>query len=154
MSSRRALNSNRPNTSTVDSNTNGVFGNFIGTDGNATVDLGNGRHGIEVHTSQGNQLGGLEENAGNVIAYNDGAGIVLSFVDFGEASLTYGNTILSNQIHSNGALGIAEARIMFDQQLAEESDPAKAAFIRQTRQQQIAKITEDAEEEKQRIRQA
>ena len=50
--------------------------------------------------------------------------------------------------------GIAEAEIMFDQQLAEESDPAKAAFIQQTRQQQIAKIKADADEEKQRIRQA
>ena len=49
---------------------------------------------------------------------------------------------------------IAEVRIMFDQQLAAEPDPAKAAFIQQTRQQQIAKIKEDAEEEKQQIRQA
>ena len=49
---------------------------------------------------------------------------------------------------------IAEAQIMFDQQLAEESDPAKAAFIQQTRRQQIEKIKNDAEEKKQRIRQA
>ena len=48
---------------------------------------------------------------------------------------------------------IAEARIMFDQQLAEESDPAKAAFIQQTRRQQIEKIKSNAEEEKKRIRQ-
>lgn len=50
--------------------------------------------------------------------------------------------------------GIAEAQIMFDQQLAEEADPAKAAFIQQTRQQQIAKIKAEAEEAKQQIRQA
>jgi hypothetical protein len=49
---------------------------------------------------------------------------------------------------------IAETEIMFDQQLANESDPAKAAFIKQTRQEQIAKIKADADEEKQRIRQA
>ena len=49
---------------------------------------------------------------------------------------------------------IAEAQIMFDQQLAAEPDPAKAAFIQQTRQQQIAKIKEDAEGEKKQIRQA
>ena len=48
---------------------------------------------------------------------------------------------------------IAEAQIMFDQQLAAEPDPAKAAFIQQTRQKQIAKIKEDAEAEKQQIRQ-
>lgn len=49
---------------------------------------------------------------------------------------------------------IAEARIMFDQQLAAETDAAKAAFIRQTRQQQIEKIKADACEEKQQTRQA
>ena len=49
---------------------------------------------------------------------------------------------------------IAEAQIMFDQQLAAEADPAKAAFIQQTRRQQIEKIKNDAEEKKQRIRQA
>jgi hypothetical protein len=47
---------------------------------------------------------------------------------------------------------IAEIEIMFDQQLATEADPAKAAFIQQTRQQQIANINNDAEEEKIRIR--
>ncbi len=49
---------------------------------------------------------------------------------------------------------IAEAQIMFDQQLKTETDPAKAAFIRQTRQQQIDRITADADAEKQKIRQA
>lgn len=48
---------------------------------------------------------------------------------------------------------IAEAQIMFDQQLATETDPAKAAFIQQTRQQQIAKIKADADDAKQQIRQ-
>jgi hypothetical protein len=47
---------------------------------------------------------------------------------------------------------IAEAEIMFDQQLDKELDPAKAALIQQTRQQQIAKIREEAGEEKQRVR--
>ena len=47
---------------------------------------------------------------------------------------------------------IAETEIMFDQQLAAESDPAKAAFIQQTRQQQIAKIKEGAEGEKENTR--
>lgn len=50
--------------------------------------------------------------------------------------------------------GIAEAQIMFDQQLAAEDDPAKAAFIQQTRQQQIATIKADADEAKQQIRKA
>ncbi len=49
---------------------------------------------------------------------------------------------------------IAEAEIMFDQQLAAESDPAKASFTQQTRQQRIAKIREDAEAEKEAVRTA
>lgn len=48
---------------------------------------------------------------------------------------------------------IAETEITFDQQLATEEDPAKAAFAQQTRQQQLAKIKEDAEAEKEAIRQ-
>jgi hypothetical protein len=47
---------------------------------------------------------------------------------------------------------VAEMEITFDQQLASELDPAKAAFLQQTRQQQIAKIREDAEAEKNVIR--
>jgi hypothetical protein len=49
---------------------------------------------------------------------------------------------------------IAEAQILFDQQLAAETDPAKAAFIQQTRRQHIAKIKADADEEKTQVRQA
>jgi len=47
---------------------------------------------------------------------------------------------------------VAETEIMFDQQLATESDPAKASFIQQTRQQQIDKIREEAETEKAHVR--
>ncbi|WP_372796424.1 hypothetical protein [Pontiella sp.] len=48
---------------------------------------------------------------------------------------------------------VAETEIMFDQQLAAERDPAKAGLIQQTRQQTIARIKEDAEAEKEKIRQ-
>jgi hypothetical protein len=47
---------------------------------------------------------------------------------------------------------VAETEIMFDQQQAAETDPAKAAFIQQTRQQQIAKIKEAAEADKEAVR--
>ncbi|MDF7806384.1 hypothetical protein P4E94_02970 [Pontiellaceae bacterium B12219] len=47
---------------------------------------------------------------------------------------------------------VAETEIMFDQQQAAETDPAKAAFIQQTRQQQIATIKETAEADKEAIR--
>lgn len=49
---------------------------------------------------------------------------------------------------------IAETEIMFDQQLAKEIDPAKAAFAQQTRQQQLAKIRATAESDKEAIRQS
>ncbi|MEN7972288.1 MAG: hypothetical protein ABFR47_00485 [Verrucomicrobiota bacterium] len=57
------------------------------------------------------------------------------------------------EIDSKMKAKVAETEIMFDQQLASERDPAKAGFIQQTRQEQIAKIKEDAEEEKERVRQ-
>ncbi len=47
---------------------------------------------------------------------------------------------------------IAETEIMFDQQLAAESDPAKASLIQQTRQQQIGKVKQEVEMEKEAIR--
>jgi hypothetical protein len=58
------------------------------------------------------------------------------------------------EIDSKLKAQVAEAEIMFDQQLASEMDPAKAALIQQTRQQQIAKLKKDAEYEKENIRNA
>lgn len=57
-------------------------------------------------------------------------------------------------IESRMKAKIAETEIMFDQQLASESDPAKTFLIQQTRRQQIAKIQEEAENEKQAVRQS
>ncbi len=57
------------------------------------------------------------------------------------------------EIDSRMKAKIAETEIMFDQQLASENDPAKAAFIQRTRQEQIAKLKNDAESEKEAIRQ-
>ncbi len=56
------------------------------------------------------------------------------------------------EIDSKTKAKVAETQIMFDQQLAAESDPAKAALVQQTRQQQIGKIREEAEAEKENIR--
>ena len=49
---------------------------------------------------------------------------------------------------------VAETEIMFDQQLSAETDPAKASLIQQTRQEQIARIREKAEDEKEAVRRA
>jgi hypothetical protein len=56
------------------------------------------------------------------------------------------------EIDSKMKAKVAETEIMFDQQLITETDPAKAAFIQQTRQQQIAKIKETAESDKEMVR--
>jgi hypothetical protein len=56
------------------------------------------------------------------------------------------------EIDSKMKAKVAETEIMFGQQLAAEADPAKAAFLQQTRQKQIAKIKADAEEEKENVR--
>ena len=56
------------------------------------------------------------------------------------------------EIDSKSKAKIAETEIMFDQQSATESDPAKAALIQQTRQQQIEKIRREAEEAKEGVR--
>jgi hypothetical protein len=56
------------------------------------------------------------------------------------------------EIDSKAKAKVAETEIMFDQQLSSESDPAKAALIQQTRQQQIAKIKDEAEEDKEKVR--
>ena len=57
------------------------------------------------------------------------------------------------EIDSKMKAKVAETEIMFDQQLATENDPAKAGLIQQTKQQAIAKIKEDAEAEKEHVRQ-
>lgn len=67
-------------------------------------------------------------------------------------TLTEGQKKAIAEIDSKTKAGIAETEIMFDQQLANEPDPAKASLIQQTRQQQIAKIKEEAEAEKEQAR--
>lgn len=68
------------------------------------------------------------------------------------SSLTAEQKAAIAAIDSKMKAKVAETEITFDQQLASELDPAKAAFIQQTRQQQIAKIKETAEAEKEVVR--
>ncbi|MEP3825084.1 DUF4347 domain-containing protein, partial [Marinobacter sp.] len=80
---------------------NNIFqGNYIGTDASGTLDRGNrSDDGIEIQSSAtGNLIGGTQAGAGNLIAFNalDGINIVNG----------NGNTVLGNQIHSNGDMGI------------------------------------------------
>ncbi|WP_136063019.1 hypothetical protein [Pontiella sulfatireligans] len=68
------------------------------------------------------------------------------------AELSDGQKKALAEINSKMKAKVAETEIMFDQQLANETDPAKAAFIQQTRQAQAAKIKANAEEEKEDVR--
>ena len=79
-----------------------VEGNFIGTDITGTKDFGNGGDGVDVQVSS-NTVGGTVRGAGNVIAYNGGAGVAV--ID-GFNGPTTGVAILSNSIYANQNLGI------------------------------------------------
>jgi len=71
----------------------------------------------------------------------------------GEAQeLTNAQKTAIEEIDSKMKAKIAEMEIMFDQQLATETDPAKAAFAQQTKQEQMAKFRTNAEEEKESVR--
>ena len=80
---------------------NVVQGNYIGTDVTGTLPLGNSDNGVIIATdAMYNLIGGTESGAGNVIAFNNVNGVVLTD-DAGT-----GNAIVSNSIHSNVELGI------------------------------------------------
>ena len=90
---------------------NRVFGNFIGTDLSGELDLGNSNYGVRFDRgSTNNQIGGSGAGQGNVIAFTkaaveSGAGVLVKGADVYPAAGT-GNSVLSNSIFSNAALGI------------------------------------------------
>jgi hypothetical protein len=84
-----------------DTTGNIVQGNFIGTDANGTLALGNSANGINIFNSAtSNTIGGTIAGAGNVIWDNRGSGILIT------SSTAINNAILSNSIYNNGGLGI------------------------------------------------
>src|SRR5262249_51476190 len=55
-----------------------IQGNFIGSDATGTVPIGNALHGIVVFGGTANtQIGGTAPGAGNTIAFNGGAGVLI-----------------------------------------------------------------------------
>jgi hypothetical protein len=60
---------------------NTIIGNYIGTNKDGTVALGNVYYGILIALSEGNIIGGLEEGAGNVISGNGYGGIFIRFTE-------------------------------------------------------------------------
>ena len=81
---------------------NAFEGNFIGTDRQGTLHLGNQGNGVNLGSS-GNTVGGFSSGAGNTIAFN-GAGVIGAGVQL--VGLVDHDSILSNSIHDNSGLGI------------------------------------------------
>jgi CSLREA domain-containing protein len=78
-----------------------VQGNLIGVDVTGSGELGNGGDGITLEEEFSNvRIGGEDPGAGNTIAYNGAAGILL------RAGAGTGNVIRGNSIFSNGGLGV------------------------------------------------
>jgi CSLREA domain-containing protein len=78
-----------------------VQGNKIGTNAAGTAGIPNNGAGVRLYLSTSNNtVGGTAAGAGNLIAYNGLAGVLL------RATAGNGNSILGNTIGSNGGLGI------------------------------------------------
>ena len=84
---------------------NTVQGNYIGTQANGTSPLGNATNGIQVISGTNHNIGGTGSGAGNVIAFNGEAGVLLA-TGFGGVITVKRIAILGNAIHDNGQLGI------------------------------------------------
>lgn len=83
------------------SGANQVQGNYIGTDASGSAALPNARDGIYVYSaSPDNLIGGAAPEAGNLIAFNQDAGVRV----LGAGAVR--NTISRNRIWENGAKGI------------------------------------------------
>ena len=75
-----------------------IQGNYIGTKANGTDLLPNDLIGVQINTGFNNMIGGTAPGAGNTVAGNNYAGVV---IDSGT-----GNAILGNSIFGNARLGI------------------------------------------------
>jgi uncharacterized delta-60 repeat protein len=88
---------------------NVVQGNSIGTDVTGTRDFGNtGGAGVELFGSSNNTIGGAVNGAGNTIAFNEWAVLVVTGNDYPMLPAE-GNLIQGNSIFSSTRLGIAFA---------------------------------------------
>lgn len=79
---------------------NNIIGNIIGTDKTGFKQLGNREAGISIINASDNSIGNSAEKGSNLITFNNDAGIAIT------GNLAINNTILINQLYSNGGLGI------------------------------------------------
>jgi hypothetical protein len=80
---------------------NTVSGNYIGTDSSGTTPIANSGPGVAIFNgANGNMIGGTAAGAGNLIAFNTGAGVAIY------NTTTVNDAVLGNQISQNAGLGI------------------------------------------------
>ncbi|HJZ91581.1 MAG TPA: hypothetical protein VKE40_11970, partial [Gemmataceae bacterium] len=93
----------------TNTNGNGVRGNLIGLAADGTTALGNAGHGVFVtNAAEFNFIGGTTAGAGNAIAHNGGAGVLVGNDPAQGMTTDAGGAIevLGNSIFANGGLGI------------------------------------------------
>ncbi len=77
----------------INTKSNTVSGNWIGTDENNSAEIGNGGDGVSITgQAQSNTIGGTSTCAGNVISNNDGNGVTI------DGNQTNSNTVAGNWI--------------------------------------------------------
>ncbi len=94
---RNLISGNGGNGVRSDYHPNAVLGNFIGTQVDGVSPLGNGSNGVLINFTVDNVIGGSASGAGNIIAFNGGAGVLAVGVS---------NPISSNAVFANSGLGI------------------------------------------------
>ncbi len=76
----------------INTASNEVLGNYIGTDKNGTQDLGNTGNGVDMANAANNTVGGTAGGARNIISGNEGQGVQI------RGGISTGNRILGNFI--------------------------------------------------------
>jgi hypothetical protein len=94
---RNVISGNGGNGVRSDYHPNTVQGNFIGTQTDGVSPLGNGLNGVLINFFSDNAIGGLASGAGNTIAFNGGAGVLV---------LGTTSPVSSNAVFANAGLGI------------------------------------------------
>ena len=88
---------------------NQVLGNYIGTDANGTVGLGNGSWGVNLDGATGSVVGGSATGAGNLISWN-GNGVLIS----GGASNRVQGNFIGADVTGTNALGNGSGVVLID----------------------------------------